>query len=98
MLFREELVFNLMLTLAETAALLWSGFLLEWSFKQLFFYLLGINFALQTFWDLVIYPYAVSPLRHLPRVGVCTVRSVSLMCDTELTFQTGTSEPGEHRI
>lgn len=73
--FTEELVVNLSISTVETFALLsTTSYVSGWSFKGLFSVVFAVNFALQLFWDLVIYPYFVNPLRHVPAVPVCPAR------------------------
>lgn len=69
-LFKEELMANLALSTAATVFLVWAGVFPGWSFKSLFPSVFAVNFPLQLIWDIVIYPYFVSPLRHLPLVPV----------------------------
>ncbi|KKA23820.1 Cytochrome P450 monooxygenase [Rasamsonia emersonii CBS 393.64] len=68
LLFSEELQVNAALTLLETFVLLWTAAFPQYSFTQLFLRAFGVNLAIQIFWDMVIYPHLVNPLRHLPRV------------------------------
>lgn len=70
LLFSEELQVNAALTLLETFVLLWTAAFPQYSFTQLFLRAFGVNLAIQLFWDMVIYPHLVNPLRHLPRVKV----------------------------
>lgn len=73
LLFNEELAVNLTISVLETIVLLSStSYVSGWSFKGLFSVVSAINFALQLFWDLVIYPFCVNPLRHVARVPVTT--------------------------
>jgi hypothetical protein len=75
LLFKEELAVNLTISVVETLALLSSTrYVSGWSFKGLFSIVFAINFALQLFWDLVIYPFCVNPLRHVARVPVLPSR------------------------
>lgn len=37
----------------------------------------GVNLVLKAFWSLVIYPFFVNPLRHLPQVQVIRTESVT---------------------
>jgi hypothetical protein len=71
LLFNEELAVNLTISVIETVALLsGTSYVPGWSFKGLFSVVFAVNFAIQLFWDLVIYPFCVNPLRHVARVPV----------------------------
>ena len=68
LLFNEELVVNLTISVVETVSLLCTAsYFSGWSFKGLFLVVFAINFALQMLWDLFIYPFCINPLRRLPR-------------------------------
>lgn len=71
LLFKEELMANLALSVAATIALIWAGQFSGWTFKGLFACVFAVNFSVQLVWDILVYPYFVSPLRNLPRVPVC---------------------------
>lgn len=72
LLFNEELAVNLTISIVETVVLLSSStnYVSGWSFKGLLSVVFAINFAIQVFWDLLIYPFCVNPLRHVARVTV----------------------------
>lgn len=70
LLFKEELMANLALSVVATVALISAGQFPGWTFKGLFACVFGVNFAVQLVWDVLVYPYFVSPLRNLPRVPV----------------------------
>lgn len=70
LLFKEELMANLALSVVATVGLVWVGQFPGWTFKSLFGCVFAVNFGVQLFWDVLIYPYFVSPLRNLPRVPV----------------------------
>lgn len=98
LLFTEELAVNLTISVAETVVLLWStGYVSGWSFKGLFSVVFATNLALQLFWDLVIYPFCVNPLRHLARVPVPPHLLLKLLSnETTLTGVTGQNKPNAH--
>jgi hypothetical protein len=73
MLFTEELLANAAITSAETFILVWTAAFPQYTFTGLLVRAFGINLALQLFWDFIIYPYLVNPLRHLPLVKVRVV-------------------------
>jgi hypothetical protein len=68
--FGEEFMVNLAITLAETIALAFTGYVPDWEFRDIYLRVFAINLGIQIIWDLIVYPYLVSPLRHLPRVHV----------------------------
>lgn len=70
LLFKEELMANLALSVVATMALVWVGQFPGWTFKSLFSCVFAVDLGVQLFWDVIIYPYFVSPLRNLPRVPV----------------------------
>jgi hypothetical protein len=70
LLFKEELMANLALSVVATMALVWVGQFPGWTFKSLFGCVFAVDLGVQLFWDVLIYPYFVSPLRNLPRVPV----------------------------
>lgn len=46
----------------------------EYSFHSVCLAAVGVNLALKIFWDFIIYPFFVTPNRHLPTVKVCVSR------------------------
>jgi hypothetical protein len=49
----------------------------EHSFRSVCLGAVGVNLALKVFWDLIIYPFFVTPNRHLPTVKVSSRPCVS---------------------
>lgn len=43
---------------------------LDTAFRTIFFGAFAVNLALRVFYNVMIYPFFVNPLRHLPRVRV----------------------------
>lgn len=47
------------------------------AFRTVAFAAFGVNLALKVIWDVLIYPFFVTPLRHLPQVNVSCDHSSS---------------------
>ncbi|KAL1963332.1 hypothetical protein VTN77DRAFT_8453 [Rasamsonia byssochlamydoides] len=82
LLFTEELLANVAITLVESIVLVWTAAFPQYTFKQLFLRAFGINLSVQICWDLVIYPYFVNPLRHLPTVKSTVFHTIHIIFDS----------------
>ncbi|KAH8692250.1 putative cytochrome P450 monooxygenase [Talaromyces proteolyticus] len=75
-------MFNLAISLAGTSiALIFTDRFPGWTFKGLFSCIFGINFSIQLFWDILIYPNFVTPLRYVPCVPG-TVSQLHILMDS----------------
>lgn len=82
--FREEFVATLAITVVATVGLLFTEPYSDFEFRDLFLRVFAVTFGIQLFWDIIIYPLFVSPLRHLPRVKVSNLASLAHLSSYKL--------------
>lgn len=72
----DSLLAAILLSLLE-GFLLQRSYLAEHTFRTVTLGAFGVNLLLLAIWNFLIYPYFVTPLRHLPTVPVCSPTRLS---------------------
>ena len=75
------------------AYLLQRSLLPDWAFRSVTVLSLAGNLTLRLIWGLVVYPYFVTPLRHLPTLPVCHRFFVMTPTYSTHTNELGQSQP-----